>query len=113
MGPSGLPRGQIRLLAAVALAAAVAMVFAAWAASQSTVLRNPDLQEAWRPAFVATYAAAGLYLWQLRPASLSGRRIAGLGLLYALTSLNAFSEPWLFCAGRVAVALFIVGMVYV
>ena len=66
MGPSGLPRGQIRLLAAVALAAAVATVFAAWAASQSTVLRNPDLQEAWRPAFVATYAAAGLYLWQLR-----------------------------------------------
>jgi hypothetical protein len=77
------------------------------------VLRNPDLQEAWRPAFVATYAAAGLYMWQLRPASLSGRRIAGLGLLYALTSLNAFSEPWLFCAGRVAVALFVVGMVYV
>src|SRR3954464_14294038 len=104
MAPRGRPRAQVRLLSTVAVAGAVATVFAAWAASQSTVLRNPDLQEAWRPAFVATYAAAGLYRWQLRPASLSGRRIAGLGLLYALTSLNAFSEPWLFCAGRVAVA---------
>jgi signal transduction histidine kinase len=108
-----LPRAQVWLLAAVAVTAAAATVFTAWAASQSTILRTPHLQEVWRPAFVAAYAAAGLYLWQLRPASQTGRRIAGLALLYALTSLNAFSQPWLFAAGRVAVALFISGMVYV
>jgi signal transduction histidine kinase len=108
-----LPREQVWLLAAVAVTAAAATVFTAWAASQSTILRNPQLQEAWRPAFVATYAAAGLYLWQVRPASQTGRRVAGLALLYALTSLNAFSNPWLFAAGRLAVALFIAGMVYV
>jgi len=102
-----LPRAQVWLLAAVAAAAAAATVFTAWAASQSTILQNPQLQEAWRPAFVATYAAAGLYLSQ------AGRRIAGLALLYAATSLNAFSAPWLFAAGRVAVALFVAGMVYV
>jgi signal transduction histidine kinase len=113
MAQRGLPRAQVRLLSTVAVAGAVATIFAAWAASQSTVLRNPDLEEAWRPAFVATYAAAGLYLWQLRPSTLSGRRIAGLALLYAVTSLNAFSDPWLFSAGRVAVALFVAGMVYV
>jgi len=113
MGHRGLPGGQIRPLAAVAVAAGVATVFTAWATAHSTILRHAALQEAWRPAFVATYAAAGLYLWQLRPASASGRRIAGLGLLYALTSLNAFSNPWLFTAGRVAVALFVTAMVYV
>ena len=113
MSPGGLPRGQERLLVAIAIAAACETAFAAWAASQSTVLRNPELQEAWRPAFVAAYAAAGLYLWQLRPASVTGRRIAGLALLYGVTSLNAFSQPWLFCAGRVAIALFVAGMVYV
>ena len=113
MTQGGLPRGHALLLTVVALAAAAATVFAAWAASQSTVLQNPGLQEAWRPAFVATYAAAGVYLWERRPRSLTGPRIAGLGLLYGLTSLNAFSNPWLFCAGRVAVALFVCGMAYV
>ena len=110
MTQGGLPRGHALLLTVVAFAAAAETVFAAWAASQSAVLQNPGLQEAWRPAFVATYAAAGVYLWQRRPRSLTGPRIAGLGLLYGLTSLNAFSNPWLFCAGRIAVALFVCGM---
>ena len=113
MSEGELPGRRTWLLSAVALAAAAATVFAAWAASQSTTLLNPDLQEAWRPAFVATYAAAGLYLWQLRPASPTGGRIAGLALLYGLTSLNAFSQPWLFTAGRMAVAVFVAAMVYV
>ena len=54
---------------------------------------------------MASYSAVGAYTWWRRPASRLGALIAGLGLVYALTSLDASAKPLQYSLGRVVVTV--------
>ena len=101
--------------AAVVLTAlgAAATGVTVWAVAQSPVLESSMGAAIVRGLFVASYIAVGTYTWGRRPESRLGLLVAGAGFLYALTSLNASGNPGLFTFGRVALAAFIVYLVYV
>jgi signal transduction histidine kinase len=106
-----LPKVQA-VLSLTALGA-VAAAATAWTVAQSPVLESPTATAAVRALFVASYAAVGIYTWWRRPDSRLGLLVAGAGFLYALTSFNASETPALFTFGRVALAAFVVYLLYV
>jgi signal transduction histidine kinase len=77
------------------------------------VLESPTGSAALRGLFVASYIAVGTYTWWRRPDSRLGLLVAGAGFLYALTSFDAAESPGPYTFGRVALAAFIVYLVYV
>src|SRR4051794_11611144 len=81
--------------------------------SRSDVLIDPQLSAWVRAAFVLANVAGGAYTWWRRPASGFGPLLAGAGLLFALTSLNALAQPLPFTLGRVAYAAVMFALAYV
>src|SRR4051812_2008847 len=79
----------------------------------SDVLADPRLSAGVRGAFVLVNVVGGAYTWWRRPGSGFGPLLAATGLLFALTSLNAFADPLAFTLGRVAYAAVMFALVYV
>jgi len=79
----------------------------------SPVLVNPTWTGILRGLFVLAYAAAGAYTWWRRPASLVGPLIAGMGFLFAFTSLNGSGNADVYTLGMTVWAAFTVFLAYV
>jgi len=100
-------------LAALALAATAATVVLC---ARSHVLAAPAVDAVARGLIVATWAAAGLHTWQLRPASRLGPLMLAVAILYAATSLNALRSPAAYTLGSLVwpfVAVLIVHIAFV
>src|SRR5439155_7742034 len=87
-------RRQVLGVAARAGTAAVGLT--AWAVARSPILVEPASGALVRSLYVALTIAVGTYIWSRQPAGRFGRLLAFLGLLYALTSLNASGRPALY-----------------
>jgi hypothetical protein len=105
----GSPERMRLTLAAVTVLAGAA---ATATAMNLGVERSPDALSVVRGLLVAAYAGVGAYTWLRRPASRFGSYVTLLGLFYAVASLSASSESIVHTVGRVALAVFIVGLVY-
>jgi signal transduction histidine kinase len=103
----------VQALLALAALGAAATGATVWVVARSPVLESPVGSAAVRGLFVASYIAVGTYTWWRRPDSRLGLLVAGAGFLYALTSFNAAESAGLYTFGRVALAAFIVYLVYV
>lgn len=101
------------MLLGIGVAGVVATGVTAWAVANSPILVNRTGDVIWRSLFVAVYVAVGEYTWWRRPESPLGPLIAGLGFVYALTSLNAAGAPLAYTIGMVAWAGYIVFTGYV
>jgi signal transduction histidine kinase len=97
------------LLVAGVLAAAGTI----WIAAPSSVLANAETIAILRGLIIASWVAAGAYMWWERRESRLGLLVAGLALLYASTSLMASANGWVFTTGRIALAVFVVCLTYV
>ena len=95
--PSRLPRRVTLGLGATL--GAVACAATTWVVASSTVLVQPLGAGILRGLYVGTAVAVGVYTWWRRPQSQLGPLVAGIGFLYALTSLNAAEENALFTLG--------------
>jgi signal transduction histidine kinase len=83
-----------------------------WIVVPSSVLTNAETVGILRGLIVASWVAAGTYMWWERPESRLGLLVAGLGLLYASTSLMASADRLTFTTGRIALAAFVVCLAY-
>ena len=99
--------------AVVAIAGVLAAAFTAIVVGRSDILVDPQLSAWVRAGFVLANVAGGAYTWWRRPASGFGPLVAGTGLLFALTSLNALAAPLPFTLGRLAYAAVMYALVYV
>jgi signal transduction histidine kinase len=97
------------LLAAGAVAAAGTI----WVTVPSSVLANAETIGILRGLIIASWVAAGVFMWWERPESRLGLLVAGLALLYAPTALMASGDQWAFTTGRIALAGFVVCFTYV
>jgi signal transduction histidine kinase len=91
----------------------VAGVVSAWAIARSPVLFDPTNTGVLRGLYLASFAAVGAYTWWRRPESRVGPLLAGVGVLYAVTSLNASGEEVWFTVGMAVWAAYIVYLAYV
>ncbi len=109
------PRATTRTAEALAIAAAGALAagITAWLVARSSVLVQPRSNGVLRGLIVASYAAVGAYTWWRRPASRLGLLIAGIGLAFALTSLDASARPLQYSLGRAIVAVTVLLIWYV
>jgi hypothetical protein len=109
------PRATTRVAEALAIAAAgaVAAGTTTWLVTRSSVLVQPYSNGILRGLIVASYAAVGAYTWWRRPASRLGLLIAGTGLAFALTSLDASARPLEYSLGRATLAMTAVLLGYV
>jgi signal transduction histidine kinase len=95
----------------VAIVGAVACVLTA----AGVGLADASGVDAWtlvRAATVGLYVAIGTYTWWRRPASRFGAMLAETGLLFALASLNASTDPLAHTIGRVALAVVVLYLAY-
>ena len=97
----------------MAAAGVLASAGTAIVVARSDVLLHPEVSAAVRAAFVLANVVGGAYTWWRRPASGFGPLFAATGLLFALTSLNAFAAPLAFTLGRVVYAVVLFALVYV
>jgi signal transduction histidine kinase len=109
MNPAARAYGVGGLFAAGAVAATATI----WIVVPSSVLANAETVGILRGLIVASWVAAGAYMWWERPESRLGLLVAGLGLLYASTSLMASADRLTFTTGRIALAAFVVCFAYV
>jgi signal transduction histidine kinase len=84
-----------------------------WIAAPSSVLANAETVGILRGLIIASWVAAGTYMWWASRESRIGLLVAGLAILYASTSLMASADQWVFTTGRVSLAAFLVCFVYV
>ena len=89
-------------LLATGTAAAAAAI---WTTVPSSVLANAETIGILRGLLIASWVAAGAYMWSERPESRLGLLLAGAGLLYAFTSLMASADQLTFTAGRIALEI--------
>jgi signal transduction histidine kinase len=103
------------VLAAGAIAGCGALATGAtvWGVRRSPILVDPGATAVVRGLFVASYVAVGLYTWWRRPDSRLGVLLLGAGFLCTPTSLVASGDGATYAVGRVALAGFIVYLVYV
>jgi signal transduction histidine kinase len=94
-------------------AGAAATTATIWIVAPSSVLANAEAVGILRGLIVASWVAAGAYMWWERPESRLGLLVAGLGLLYACTSLMGSADGPTFTTGRIALAAFVVAFAYV
>jgi signal transduction histidine kinase len=94
-------------------AGAVATAGTIWVTVPSSVLANAGTIGILRGLIIASWVAAGAYMWWERPDSRLGLLVAGLALLYAPTALMASGDQWAFTTGRIALAVFVVCSTYV
>jgi signal transduction histidine kinase len=91
----------------------VAGAITAWAVARSTVLFDPETTGLLRGLYVVSYVGVAAYTWRRRPDSRLAPLLAGVGFLYAATSLNASSDELSFTIGMVVWAAFLVYLAYV
>jgi signal transduction histidine kinase len=106
-------RGRAYAIAGLLAAGALAAAGTIWIATPSSVLANAETVGILRGLIIASWAVAGTYIWWDRPESRIGLLVAGLGLVYASTSLMASADQWVFTTGRIALAAFVVCFPYV
>src|SRR5215831_7439123 len=108
-------RVQTRALEVTALLAlgTVASVLTVGFLTHSPVLVSPTTTAIVRGLYVGAYVAAGAYTWWRRPASLTGPMIAGVGLIFALTTLNGSGDPAAHTVGMTLWAGLLVLLAYV
>jgi len=106
------PAGAFQALALVVIGAIAAAV-TVWLVARSPVLRQPEITAILRGLIVASYVAVGVYTWWLRPTSRLGPLVAGVGFLFAATSLMASATPIVYSLGRVVLGAFVVYLMYV
>ena len=94
-------------------AGAIATAGTIWVTVPSSVLANAETIGILRGLIIASWVAAGAYMWWERPESRLGLLVAGLALLYAPTALMASGNQWAFTTGRIALAVFVVCFTYV
>ena len=94
-------------------AGAIATAGTIWVTVPSSVLANAETIGILRGLIIASWVAAGAYMWWERPDSRLGLLVAGLALLYAPTALMASGDQWAFTTGRIALAVFVVCFTYV
>jgi signal transduction histidine kinase len=94
-------------------AGAVAAAGTVWITVPSSVLANAETIGILRGLIIASWVAAGVYMWWERPESRLGLLVVGLAVLFASTSLMASADNWVFTTGRIANAVFIVCFAYV
>src|SRR5436190_1098987 len=90
--------------AAVLAAGAVAAAASVTLIAGSDVLSHPHSNAMVRGLAVVLCTAVGAYTWWQRPESKMGLLVAGIGLIFSLTSLMALDGPVPFTLGRVATA---------
>lgn len=91
------PDGRIRIAGAIGLAAAIPT---ALLIGSSDVLERPLLNAALRTLILLAAVCVGVVTWSLRPRSRMGPVMMVVALAFAVTTLQAFSEPLLYSAGR-------------
>ena len=108
-------RLQTRVLEVTALLAlgAIGTVITVGFLMHSPVLVRPASSAIVRGLYVAAYVAAGAYTWWRRPVSLVGPMIAGIGLIFALTTLNGSGDPAVHTIGMTIWAGLLVYLAYV
>ena len=94
-------------------AGAIATAGTIWVTVPSSVLANAETIGILRGLIIASWVAAGAFMWWERPESRLGLLVAGLALLYAPTALMASGNQWAFTTGRIALAVFVVCFTYV
>ncbi|HSC90224.1 MAG TPA: sensor histidine kinase [Gaiellaceae bacterium] len=103
-------RSRLRLWAVVVAGVAGALLTAIGIGLDGVAA--PDPWSLARGAVVASYVGVGLYTWWRRPLSSFGVALAQVGLLYAVASLTASSDPWIHTVGRVTLAGVVVYLAY-
>src|SRR5262249_34085905 len=103
---------RVTVVTAAACVGAVAAALTVWYAAKSPILYRPTGTGLVRGLFVAAYVAAGAYTWWRRPASRLGPLLAAIGLVYALTTLNASGDGVVFTLGMVAWACWVASLAY-
>jgi signal transduction histidine kinase len=103
-------RGRLVAVAAVAVVAALG---AGTVTAQSDVLAAPAANGVFRGVAIASWIAAGLVTWKLRPRDRLGLLLIVAGFVFLGTTLLARSEPALFTLGRVVWASVAVLLVYI
>lgn len=93
-------RSETRAFVVLALGA-VATAVTAWAVARSPILVDPTGFSVWRSLAVASYVGVGAYTWWRQPESRLGPLVAGAGLLYSVTCLNASAAPLAYTLGMV------------
>jgi signal transduction histidine kinase len=108
-------RVQTRVLEVTGLLAlgTVASVLTVGFLMHSPVLVSPTTTAVVRGLYVAAYVGAGAYTWWRRPTSLTGPMIAGVGLIFALTTLNGSGDPAAHTIGMTIWAGLLVFLAYV
>src|SRR6478752_2989633 len=99
---------SVAVVSAVGVAGIVATAVTAWAVANSPILVDASRLAIWRSLFVSTFIAVGAYTWWRRPHNHLGPVVAGVGFLFAATSLNASGEPLVHTIGMVTWAAYIV-----
>ena len=100
-------RGQTYRALALVVVGAVAASVTVWLGARSSVLVQPESTAILRGLIVASYVAVGVYTWWLRPTSRLGPLVAGVGFLFAATSLMASATPTVYSLGRVLLGAFV------
>lgn len=101
------------MLAAVGVAGVIATAATAWTVAKSPILVGRTADAVWRSLFVAGYFAAGVHAWWRQPDSRLGPIVAGYGLLYSVTSMNASADALVHTVGMAVWAVYIVYTGYV
>jgi signal transduction histidine kinase len=106
-------RLRSQLAYTVAACGVAAVVATAWVVSRSPILLHPTEMAFWDSALVATWVAAGLYVWSERPSGRLGPLMIALGFLYAGYLLSASGNAVVYTLGMVVWAAIIIFTVYV
>jgi len=97
-------------LAALGLLSSAATL---WVVADSPTLVQPTSTALLRAIYVATAICVGLYMWWSRPHGSLGLSVAGIGFLYAVSSLNASDQPVVYALGMTAWAAYFLYVAHV
>ncbi len=101
-----------RSVLVLGFAGAAASVLSGWLVWESRLVEDPHELALVKTLLVAAYVGVGVYTLGRRGASRLGALIAGLGFLYAVTSLTAVDESGPYTVGRIALAGVVVYFAY-
>lgn len=91
----------------LAVGGVAAAAVTVWAVARSPILVGASGDAAWRGVYVGSLVAVGAYVFWRRPGNRIGLMIAGVGVLYAATSLNSSGAPLVHTFGMLVWAAYI------
>ena len=94
-------------------AGAVATTLTIWFVVRSPILIHATGMGVLRGILIATWVAAGTYMWWQRPGRRLGLLLAGAAYIYAAASLTASGDALAYTIGRVTLAGFLVLFAYI